>query len=74
MTTMADCFRDDNTDGYDADELAQLNTLFAEFCATEGVDPDDADKSHLDRIAERVLAAYDDIRRLGIEQVGIKGR
>ena len=53
-------FRQDNTEGYSDADLATLNLDFLDACAAEDVDPVDGDKSHLDHIAERVLAAYDD--------------
>lgn len=63
-------FRDDNTEGYSATDLANLNDLFRAMCITEGVDPVDGDESHLDHLAERVLAAYDDSHGSGIVEIG----
>lgn len=62
-------FRIDNTDGYSADDLANLNALYYAMCVTKGVDPISGDKSLLDSIAERVQAAYDDSHGSGIVQV-----
>lgn len=67
---MTDRFRSDNTEGYDSADLANLNDLFRAMCATEGVDPADGEPSHLDHIAERVQAAYDDSHGSGIVQIG----
>ncbi len=64
-----DYFRTDNTEGYTADDLANLNDLFRAICAADGVDPNDPDAA-LDAIGERVLAAYDAGRDSGVVQIG----
>jgi hypothetical protein len=65
-----DYFRADNTEGYTVDDLACLNDLFRAMCATEGVDPVEGEKSHLDHLGARVLAAYDKVKASGIVQIG----
>ena len=63
-------FTADNTEGYTAADLANLNDLFRAACAAEGVDPENSDEIGLDAIAERVLAAYDNSHGSGIVQIG----
>lgn len=48
-------FTTDNTEGYSARDLKTLNAEFDRRVAAEGA----TDKSHLDHIAERVLADFD---------------
>lgn len=48
-------FTTDNTEGYTAIDLAKLNAEFDRRVAKEGA----TDESHLDHIAERVLADFD---------------
>ena len=52
-------FRYDNTDGYTAADLANLNNLFREVCAAWEIDPVDGEKSVLDAAAERAERIYD---------------
>lgn len=52
-------YTDDNTEGYSAADLATLNAEFDRACMELDIDPDAADKSMLDAVAERILAAYD---------------
>lgn len=54
MSTTMKRFRDDNTSGYSAAELAELNRRFDALAAGALID-----KSNLDRIAEQVLALFD---------------
>lgn len=49
-------FREDNTEGYDIEQLAELNRRYDE--ATRSLHPD-TNKSILDAVAERVLAQFD---------------
>ena len=65
-----DHFRTDNTEGYTTDDLACLNDLFHAMCTTENVDPVDGEKSHLDHLGEKILAAYDAGKVAGIVEVG----
>ena len=57
---MADKFRADNTDGYNAAELAELNTAWARI-ASAAPDPDDdwAIQDMLDNWSETLLTEYD---------------
>lgn len=48
-------FTTDNTQGYSASDLKALNAEFDRRVAAEGA----TDESHLDHIAERVLADFD---------------
>lgn len=53
-------FRTDNTQGYSAEQLAELNHRFTREVEAQGADLDDEDqKSLLDHIGERVLAGFD---------------
>jgi hypothetical protein len=54
-------FREDNTEGYSASELAELNRLFEQAKADVEYDENDG-ASWLDRIAEAVQATFDDER------------
>jgi hypothetical protein len=61
---MADQFRDDNTDGYSADELAELNAAWARISrAAPDPDGDWAIESMLDNWSETLLAEYDSGKR-----------
>ena len=48
-------FRTDNTDGYDAAELAELNEAFDELTGDGAID----DTSFFDHVSETLLFAYD---------------
>lgn len=52
-------FRDDNTQGYSAADLAELNTEFTWRMNLIGGDAEE-DKTLTDHIAQRVLAWFDD--------------
>ena len=64
---MTNYFRDDNTNGYTAADLANLNARFYEWCAVRDISPMSGDKSALDHIAERILAEYDDYLSIGAQ-------
>ena len=51
-------FRDDNTNGYTVEQLAELNWRYAERLTALPADSR-AEKSVRDHVAERVLAEYD---------------
>lgn len=59
MTTI-NRFRQDNTEGYSDAELAELNLRFER--AVIDCSADTEDKSYLDKIAETILATFDDER------------
>ena len=63
-------FNQNNTENYSDADLATLNDLFRAMCVAEGVDPVDGEKSHLDHIAERVCAAYDESHGSGVVTIG----
>lgn len=53
-------FRDDNTEGYTATDLAALNAAFATIMGdSEWCTEDDAYKSWQDHVAETLLSRYD---------------
>lgn len=53
-------FRTDNTEGYDADDLAALNCAWQSLpCVVLDEEDDIATKSMLDHISAELLAAYD---------------
>lgn len=52
-------FTADNTEGYSAADLDTLNVEFKRACMELDIDADDTNKSLLDAVAERILAAYD---------------
>lgn len=58
MTT--EQFTADNTEGYTAADLDALNAEFERACMELDIDADDAEKSLLDALAERILALYDE--------------
>lgn len=57
------CFTSDNTEGYSASALADLNAAFSVRMSElrcQGIDVDDDDaKSLRDNVAERLLADFD---------------
>jgi len=61
---MADQFRADNTDGYSADELAELNAAWTRI-ASAAPDPgiDWAIRDMLDNWSDTLLAEYDSGKR-----------
>lgn len=65
MTTYQN-YSTDNTDGYNAVQLAILNQMFRDECVERGINPcdPDSDENFLEYISERVLRAYDTSRGL----------
>lgn len=56
---MAQRFTMQNTEGYDQDQIAELNGRFAAALANMGPVDDDVFKSTCDHIAEQIQAAFD---------------
>lgn len=52
-------FTSDNTEGYTAEQLAELNRRFEAAWAAEGEVPEGVRKSHQDHVAAEVLLAFE---------------
>ena len=57
-------FSMDNTEGYDAVQIASLNAMFLDACGEMGIDPCDPDgtdnyENVMQNLGERILADYD---------------
>jgi len=70
---MTNYFRDDNTEGYSAADLANLNDLYRAMCAAEGISTEDGEDDradHRQNLGERILAEFDAGRESGIVEIG----